>query len=149
MGQLVDQQQRGFALEGGIEVELLELGAAILDDLAGQDVHAQEQRLGLRADVLLGITDDDIGALGRLGAALFQHGVGLADAGGRAEEDLELAPVRAALFLLKLREQGIRIGAVVGHHHSGGIQEKKTHKYSRASARLTTSASPSCTTAFL
>ena len=94
--ELVDEQQRGLARERGVEVELLERAAAVLDALARQDLEAVEQRGGLGAAVRLDDADDDIAALRAQALRLGQHRVGLADAGRRAEEDLEPAALARA-----------------------------------------------------
>ena len=59
--------------------------------LARDDLEALEQRLGLLAAVRLDDADDDVVRRPcAAGARRLQHLVGLADAGRRAEEDLEL-----------------------------------------------------------
>ena len=47
--------------------------------------------------------------------AACEHGVGLADAGRIAEEDPQLAALRARLLLLHASQQFIGIGALVVH----------------------------------
>ena len=90
--ELVDEDQRGPARERGVEVELLQRRPAIGDQPRRQDLEALEQRLGLGAPVGLDVADDDVDArraLERAGG--LEHRVGLADAGGGAEEELERA----------------------------------------------------------
>ena len=53
--------------------------------------------------------DDDVDAVGLQAAGARQHGVGLADAGRRAEEKRQLAAALAA----RERQQGVGIGAAV------------------------------------
>ena len=79
--------------------------------LARDDLEALEQRLGLRAPMGLDDADDDIVAVLQSGARLLQHLVGLADAGRRTEENLELAG--AALLPPGRFKQGIRRRALV------------------------------------
>ena len=59
--------------------------------LRGRIVEAVEQGLGLLAAVGLDDADDDVDPVARLGAGRLQHLVGLADAGGGADEDLQPA----------------------------------------------------------
>ena len=69
--------------------------------LARQNFEAGNQRFGLLAAVALDDADDDVLAgLLRL-AGRRQHGVGLAHAGGGAEEDLQLATGGTRLFILE------------------------------------------------
>ena len=115
VGELVDEQQRRVPRERGVEVEFFEQGAAVLDPSARQDLYAVEQRLGFRAVVGLDDAGDDVDAGGALGARGLEHRVGLADAGGGAEEDLQLAPRPPRLFITHVREEGIGIGPPLGH----------------------------------
>ena len=61
--ELVDDDQAGLARERGVEVELLELDAAIGDAAAGQDLEALEEGCRLLASVRLDEPDDDVDAL--------------------------------------------------------------------------------------
>ena len=87
----------------------------MLDPSARQDLYAVEQRLGFRAVVGLDDAGDDVDAGGALGARGLEHRVGLADAGGGAEEDLQLAPRPPRLFITHVRAEGIGIGPPLGH----------------------------------
>ena len=115
VGQLVDEQQRRVSREGGVEVELLERGAAVLDPAARQDLEAVEQRLGFGALVRLDHARHDVDAGGALRARGLQHRVRLAHAGGGAEEDLQLAARPPRLLLADVRQKGIGIGPPLGH----------------------------------
>ena len=97
--QLVDEQDPRTPGQRGVEVELLERRAAVFDPAARQDLEVREQRLGLRAMVRLDHAGHGVHAGSALGAGGLQHRVGLADAGGGAEEDLQLA-ARPPGFLL-------------------------------------------------
>ena len=71
-----------------------------------------QQRLGFGPAVGLDHADHDIGARLHPGMRALQHLVGLADAGGGADEDLELA---GAAFLAPGRfQQGFRRGTLFG-----------------------------------
>ena len=89
--ELVDQDDGGVALQRRVEIELANLRAAVFDDPRRQDFEPFEQRRGLGAAVGLDDADDDVETLGALLARGEQHRVGLADAGGGAEEDLQPA----------------------------------------------------------
>ena len=62
--ELVDDDQAGLARERGVEVELLELDAAVGKAAARQDLQAVEQGRGLLAAVGLDEPDDDVDAFG-------------------------------------------------------------------------------------
>src|SRR4029079_124152 len=76
--------------ERAIEVELLDARAAIVDRAARQKLETLEPRGGLGAAVRLDEAHDDIDARPAALVRLDEHRVRLADAGGGAEEDLEL-----------------------------------------------------------
>ena len=80
--------------------------------LAREDFKALQQRLGLRPPVGLDHADHDIGAGLPLGVRALQHLVGLADAGGGADEDLE--PAGAAVLAPGCFQQGFRRGTLFG-----------------------------------
>ena len=105
MGQLVDQDQRGPARERGVEVELAQRGAAVLDEPGRQDLQpergAPPSRRGRAARPSRRRRPRPSA---RCGAGGLEHGVGLADAGGGAEEDLQLA--RAAARASSLLDAG-------------------------------------------
>ena len=84
----------------------------VLDPLARNDFEALQQRLGLGPPVGLDHADDDIGAGLQLGVRALQHLIGLADAGGGADEDLE--PAGAAVLAPGRFQQGFRRGALLG-----------------------------------
>ena len=101
--------------QGGFEVELHQLGAAIIDFQARQDVEAEHEGLGFGAAMGLDVADDHIHAFLAGLATGFEHGVGFSDAGGGPEEYFQLAAGPFGLFGLDASEQGIRIGALFGH----------------------------------
>ena len=115
VGQLVDEDEGRAAGEGRVEVELAERGAAVLDRARRQPLEPGEERLRLGPAVRLDPADDHVDARGLLSARGLQHGVGLADAGGRSEEDLELPATLARLLLPDPGQERVRIGAVVVH----------------------------------
>ena len=122
VGQLVDQHQGGPARQRRVEIELLERGTAVLDRPARQDLQVSEERFGLRAPVGLDPADDHVDALGPLLARGLEHRVGLADAGGGPEENLELAACLAGFRLLDAGEQLVGVRATLGAHQSARRQ---------------------------
>jgi len=91
MGELVDQHELRPALENCVEVHLGESVALVLHPPPRDRLEALEKRLGLESPVRLDHPDDDFDALAPLRLRRQQHLVGLADAGGGAEKDLEPA----------------------------------------------------------
>src|SRR6267378_4321715 len=116
VGELVDDDESRATLERGVEVELAQLRTAVLHRPCGEDFEAIEKRRRVGALVRLDDADDDVRALGALLARGEQHGVGLAHAGRRAEEDLQLAASALCFVALHPREQSVRIGALFGHY---------------------------------
>ena len=139
VGELIDQGERRAAGQQGVEVHLLQRIAAIVDVPAGQHFQPLQQRRGFGPAVRLGDADDDIGALApaRLGAG--QHFVGLAHAGGGAEENLQPPAAGVAGGLL---QQGVRRGTDVAVRH-GPAQCIFSPSSTRLSARTLTRGSPS------
>ena len=111
MGKLVDQGDLGPPGNHGVEVHLLEPLIFVLETPAGNDLEPVEQGLRLLAAMGFDDADHDIVAVLLPGAGLLQHLVGLADAGGGTDENLE--PAGAALFAPGSLEQGVRRGSLV------------------------------------
>ncbi len=112
MRELVDEDQLRRPRERAVQIEFGERAAAIVDAGGRQHVEAVEQRGGLAAAVGLDDADDDVDAILPALARGLQHRVGLADAGGRAEEDLELAAPLLFFVSLQLVEKLVWIGTV-------------------------------------
>ena len=89
--QLVDEQKSRLARERLVDVELAQDLVDVDRRLARDDLEAFDQRLRLAPSVRLDEADDDLAPHGLLGARGRQHGVRLADAGRRAEKNLEAA----------------------------------------------------------
>ncbi|MFK4625394.1 hypothetical protein ABIF50_008700 [Bradyrhizobium diazoefficiens] len=81
----------GRARDHRVEVHLLDRLAAVVEPLARDDFEPPHQRLGLGAAMGLDEADHDVDAGLALGMGTLQHLVGLADAGSRADENLQLA----------------------------------------------------------
>ena len=103
MGELIDEQQARAARERLVDVELAQDPVDVDDGLARDDLEALDERLGLAPTVRLDEAEHHLAPFGPGRAGRIQHGVGLADAGGRAEEDLQ----PAAMLLLREGKQGV------------------------------------------
>ena len=110
VGELVHQRELRTAGQHRVQVHLRERDAAILAGEARDDRQALGQRVGFLAPVGFDVTDDDVASGGQFAAGGFEHGVGLADARGHAEEDLQLAALLAGLLLLDGRQQRVGVG---------------------------------------
>src|SRR5262249_27153416 len=91
--ELVDEHERRPAGQDGVDVHLLEDGAAVVGALPRDDLEAAEERLRLRAPGRLDHTDTDLQALADALAASMEHRIRLPPPGRGADEDLEAAPV--------------------------------------------------------
>ena len=111
VGEFVDQDDLWPASDDGVEVHFLKPLALVLKAPARNDVETFQQRFSLFPAVSLHDADDNIVAVFASGASLLQHFVGLADAGRRTHEDLELTD--ATLFLPGRLEQGFRRGPLI------------------------------------
>ena len=80
-----------MARDQRVEIHLLDGLILVLDPFARQNFKALQQRFGLRPSMGLDHANHDIGAGLQLGMRALQHLIGLADAGGGADEDLEPA----------------------------------------------------------
>ena len=103
--QLIHQYHGRSARQHAIEIEFRQPAATV--EMVAHRLHRQtvEQCGGLGAAVGLDDTDQDIQPLCPQTLGFLQHGVGLADTGIGAEEDLQLAAVSG------LGQQAIRVGS--------------------------------------
>src|SRR5215831_12644714 len=92
MRELVEDEERGPPLQRGVEIELGERGAAVVERAPRHQLEPFEKSLGLAATVSLDEPDHDVGAGAAALVRFDQHREGLADAGRSSEEDLELGP---------------------------------------------------------
>ena len=94
--ELVDDRDLRLAREDGVEVHLLDGDAAILDLAPRHVLEARDELRGLGAAVRLDEAEHDVDAALLERVRLLEHAVGLADAGGEADVELEppaLAPL--------------------------------------------------------
>ena len=98
----------GLRRQRRVDVEFMQHAVAIDDRLARQHLEPVEQRLGFLRPWVSTRPATTSRPLAFSVARRRQHGVGLADAGRRAEKDLEMA----AAFLLGERQQGFRRGSL-------------------------------------
>ena len=113
VGEFVDQQQAGVGGQRGVEVELLEDLAAVFYLAAGQQLEVGDLRLGFGAAMGFDHAGQYIVELGGAAAGLVEHFPGLADARGRAEEDLQAA---SGAVGRQVGKQRIGIGAAILCH---------------------------------
>ncbi len=112
MGEFIDQRDLRTPRDQRVEVHLLERLVLVVEPLARQHFEAFQQRFGLGPAMGLDHADDDIGAGLQPGMRALQHLVGLADAGGGADEDLE--PAGATVLAPRRFQQGLRRGTLFG-----------------------------------
>ena len=96
VGELVDQRQFRRATDHRVGVHLLQLQGPVLRAQARHDLEPLRERRGLGPVVRLEVADHDVPAFGLRLPALLQHPVGLAYAGGHAEQDpVAATPIHA------------------------------------------------------
>jgi hypothetical protein len=137
VGELVDDDQLGLALESGVEIELLERAPAIFNPAPRQDFEALDKRARLGAAMSLDEPNDDVDALLFEAPGVLQHGVGLTNAGRGAEKDLQ--PARS--FPADRRQKRVRIGSSRvgsvgwGHRRSYVVMTILTHPAPNSAAK--------------
>ena len=120
VGQLIHHQQLWPAGQGRCQVKIEQLASAIGGGPLRQHVQAEHEGLRFRPGVGLDVADDHIPPfLGHL-ARRFEHGIGLAYARGRPEEDFQLAATTLGFFRLDAGQKFVGIRAVIGHGTSDG-----------------------------
>ena len=101
VGEFVDEQRCGSALQRGVQIELAPREAAILHVEERQALEPLEKALGLGSAVRLHVAHHDIDAVRPRGARGLQHRVGLSHARGCPEEDLQAAAFSSRLVPLQ------------------------------------------------
>ena len=92
VGQFVDEGDVGVAGQDGVQVHLLEAGAPVVEDLAGDDLEVGQLGGGVGPAVGLHEPDHDVGVTITAPASLVQHGVRLAHPRGRPQVDPQRTP---------------------------------------------------------
>ena len=95
--ELVDEHDLRAPGEHRVDVHLLELAAAVLDQLARDDLEIADLLGRAGPAVRLDEADDDVGAAVVAAPALVEHRERLADAGRRAEVETKFAPGHVGL----------------------------------------------------
>ena len=114
--QLVHEDEPRLPRQRGVEVELLQHAALVVDGTAGKKREALGKAGGLAAAVGLDHPHHHIHAFGVTRARGLEHGVGLAHARGRAKEQFQPTAMLPRLLLPDKGEQGIGVGpARVSH----------------------------------
>jgi hypothetical protein len=106
--ELVDDRHLRASEVDRAEVHLFELPALVGALSPLDDLQAVEHRLGARAPVALGEPHHHIGAPGGPAPCLVEHAVGLADARGRPEADLQSSASYVVHRLPERRPRGLR-----------------------------------------
>jgi hypothetical protein len=104
--EFIDKRDLRPARDDRIEVHFLERSSFVIDVAARNDLKAFEQRLGFLPTVGLDDTHDDVITVLLPRPRGLQHRVGLADTGGRTDEDAK--PAGAALLAPGSLQQGFR-----------------------------------------
>ena len=116
VGKLIDDQRRGSALQRRIQIEFTAGHAAVAHLDGRQLLETFEEFLRLRAPVGFNVAHDDIGTCRACAARCFQHGIGLADAGGRADEDFQPPAMCTRFIPLYSGKQFVRITSLRPDH---------------------------------
>ena len=116
--ELVDERDLRLARQQRVDVQLLELRAAVVDALPRDDLEVADLVGRLRASVGLDEADDDVLAVVAAAAALVEHGEGLPDAGCGAEVDAERAAGHEERLRLSVERQ-----VELEHVHAGLAEE--------------------------
>ncbi len=119
VGEFIDQRDLRMTRDQRVEIHLLDRLILVIDSFARENFEALQQRFGLRPSVGFDHADHDIGAGLDLGMRALQHFVGLADAGGGADEDLEpagLGVLAPCGFQQRIRQGSLfRVAALICH----------------------------------
>ena len=113
VGQLVEQQQLRPARQRGVEIELAQRGAPILEFPRREPFESFRERRRVGPAVSLHPADHDVAAFLELDPRGLEHRVGLPDARRCTEEDLQASALRLARG--QAPQQGVGVGALVGH----------------------------------
>ena len=107
VGQFIDENPLGVPFQGGVQIEFMQDNVAVGKLERRDDFESFEQGFGVGPAVRFDVADDNVDPFGLVAAGSFQHGIGLADAGSVAEENLQLSAGRG-LHRLELGPTGCR-----------------------------------------
>ena len=110
MGQLIHENEPRLPRQRGVEVELLQYAALVVDCTTRKDGEALGQARGLAPAMGLDHADHDVHPLGLTRARGLEHGVGFSHARGRAKEQFQPAALLPRLLVAEFGEESIRIG---------------------------------------
>ena len=137
VGELVDDDQLGLALERRVQIEFLDRAPVVFNHAPRQDFEPLDERARLGAAMSLDEPDDDIDAFVPQAPRVLQHGVGLADTGGGAEKNLQPArslPAEHGQKRVRIRACGV--GSVGwGHRRSWVVMTILTHPARNSAAK--------------
>src|SRR5206468_1672373 len=125
---LVDQRDLRRPVENGVDVHLLEVGAAVADPTARNDFEVTDLRRRVGPTVRLHQSDDDVRAARPAALALVEHGEGLADAGRGTEIDPEPSARHYQSLILARRQL---IEREVELEHVDGLLAEHTERPTR------------------
>ena len=115
MRELVDENELRPAREGRVDVELRERALLVVDLLAGKRLESLEERGGLAAPMRFHDAHHDIPAIVAHAPRGEKHRVRLPDASRGPEEYLQASTHGPQLLALHAGQQGVGIGACLGH----------------------------------
>ena len=137
MGELVDDDQLGLALERRVQIKFIERAAVVFNLAPRQDFEPFDERARLGAAMSLDEPDDDIDAFVLQAPRVLQHGVGLADARRGAEKNLQPArSLPAERGQKRVRIRASSVGSVdLGHLSSWVVTTLLTHPALNSAAK--------------
>ena len=122
VGQLVHQGDLGLARQHRVDVHLLELHPHVFDLRLGEDLQPRQERIGLEPAVGLHVGRHHVPLLQFPLPRRLQHGIGLPDPGGVAEEYLQLPPSFFRFFGLGTASAGLQERGVFRRYRSSSLQ---------------------------
>ena len=125
---LVDDAELRLPRENGLDVHFFEDDAAVLDSAPRDDGQILQPRFGVGAAVRLDEAHDDVDAFATEGMGVFDHRIGLANAGGGTDVDAKartLCCLQLRQRLLAGHPSGIRHQLIVarGRHGAAALYE--------------------------
>ncbi len=138
MGEFVDDDQLGLALERRVQIKFIERAPVVFDFAPRQDFEAFDERARFGAAMSLDEPHDDIDALVLQALRVLQHGVGFADSGRGAEKNLQPAsglPAERRQQRVGIGASGVRSAVGWGHWRSWVVMMLLTHPALNSAAK--------------